>query len=102
MSLFRFIEFWMGLPYIEIEKVHLTLDQIKEDPRLPGGQIDTEYFKDESSSGGVKSAREVLAEMMVGAPETTSNNADDKLHVNNSVPKWLRNIDKDSQGEIID
>ena len=91
----------MGLSYIELEKVHLTLEQIKEDPRLPGGQIDTEYIKDQSR-GGAKSRREILAEMMVGEPETTSNNADGKIDENNSLPQWLRNIDPNSKREKID
>lgn len=86
LSLFRFIEFWMGLSYIEVDKIHMTLEEIKEDPRLPGGQIDTEYVKGKST-GGVKSSREVLAEMMAGEPETTLDIVNDKTEVKESLPQ---------------
>ena len=52
LSLFRFIEFWMGLSYMEPSQIETTLKAIEGDPRLPGGSIDTEYVG-ASSAGGV-------------------------------------------------
>ncbi len=79
----------MGLSYIEVDKIHITLENIKEESRLPGGNIDTEYVK-EKSQGGAKSRREVLAEMMADDPETTSDIANDKPDVKCSLPQWLQ------------
>ena len=45
LSLFRFVEFFMGLSYIDADKVHITLEKIKVDHRLPGGQIDIKINK---------------------------------------------------------
>ena len=89
LSLFRYIEFWMGLSYIEADEVHITLEMIKEDPRLPGGHIDTE-FVNEQSRGGAKSRRQVLAEMMAAGLDSTSDGSNDKLEVNDTLPKWLQ------------
>ena len=49
LSLFRFIEFWMGIPYINPTEIYSSLERITEDLRLPGGQIDTEYVATPSS-----------------------------------------------------
>ena len=94
LALFRFIEFWMGLPYIEPDNVHATLREIKEDTRLPGGQIDTEYIN-EPSSGGATSRREVLAMMMSDQPDTLPSATSDetKSHLYDSRPKWLKNLE---------
>ena len=48
LALFRFIDFWLGLPYLERSEVEIKLMEIKQDPRLPGGDIDTEYVTEVS------------------------------------------------------
>lgn len=95
LSLFRFIEFWMGLVYIEPDRMDLTLLNIVKDPRLPGGAIDTEHINYNSRGGArenTKTQREILAEMM---SDTTGlyipNNSDkDKIDWNEGRPPWLR------------
>ena len=95
LSLFRFIEFWMGLVYIEPDRMDLTLGNIVKDPRLPGGAIDTEHINDSSRGGArenTKTQREILAEMM---SDTTGlsipNNSDnDKIDWKEGRPPWLR------------
>ena len=95
LSLFRFIEFWMGLVYIESDQIDSTLGSIVKDPRLPGGAIDTEHVND-SSRGGAKAnsktQREILAEMM---SDTTglaipSNSENDKIDCKEGRPPWLK------------
>ena len=98
LSLFRFIEFWMGLSYTETDKVHQTLESIKEDPRLPGGQIDTEFVLEESQ-GRPKTRREVLAEMMAAEPESSSDKSDYRIEVEKTLPQWLQDIDLNSRRE---
>jgi len=89
LSLFRFVEFWMGLSYTEPDKVHITLAKIKIDSRLPGGQIDTEYVN-EYSRGGAKSRREVLAEMMAAEPDDSSDSTNHTHDGISNLPQWLR------------
>ena len=95
LSMFRFIEFWMGLVYMEPEKIDLTLGNIVQDPRLPGGAIDTEHIIDSSKGGAQgkeKSQREILAEMMsdtsgLEIPNTSDN---DKIGIKEGRPPWLK------------
>ena len=51
LACFRFIEFWMGLPYIKSDEVEVTLAGIAPESRLPGGAIDTEYVCGASTRG---------------------------------------------------
>ena len=82
LSLFRLIEFWMGIPYMEPNEVDSTLQTIVQDPRLPGGHIDTEYVH-EISTEEDKNKREGVngAEGFCSSSQGTT--AED-------VPPWLR------------
>ena len=86
--MFRFIEFWMGLPYIKPNKIDSTLDEMKEDPRLPGGQIDTEYVKDQSSGGACQIGKYATEEGMSQASSRNSSN-DGQYRVSDGRPHWL-------------
>ena len=88
----------MGLPYTEADKVHQTLERIKEDPRLPGGQIDTEFVLEESR-GKPKTRREVLAEMMAAEPESSLDESDYRMNLEKTLPQWLQDIDFNSRRE---
>ena len=85
LSLFRFIEFWMGLPYINPNEVSSTLSGITEDPRLPGGDIDTEYV-DEKSSGGAEDRAEEAKNGDVNHGQSNRR----KTGLDDALPEWLK------------
>ena len=86
LSLFRFIEFWMGLPYISPNEVSSTLGRITEDPRLPGGDIDTEYVY-EQSSGGAKDRTDEAVNGKVNYEQFNRR----KTQPDEALPQWLQN-----------
>ena len=75
----------MGITYIEPDKVDSTLKNIVRDPRLPGGDIDTEYV-DRISPISTGDAKHTTAggngakEFSSSYPGTTNEN----------TPTWLR------------
>ena len=94
LSLFRFIEFWMGLSYMEPDGIDSTLASIVKDPRLPGGAVDTEYISGHSKGAANEpkpSERQILANMMSDTPElATSNHTEqDKVDMKEGIPPWL-------------
>ena len=91
LSLFRFIEFWMGLPYTEPNQVDATLMAIKEDPRLPGGSIDTEYVT-EKSTRGVNEMGSPTGEMLLEEGGKSSLACPDgaKAIITEGSPHWVK------------
>ena len=75
----------MGIPYIEPDKVDSTLKNIVHDPRLPGGDIDTEYV-DRISPISIGEG-EHTTEGGNGAEEFSSSHPGT---TNENVPPWLR------------
>ena len=95
LSLFRFIEFWMGLSYMDPDTIDSTLANIVKDPRLPGGVVDTEYVNGSSSGGPMcakKSEREILADMMsdTSGMEQTNTPEPDRIDSHDCRPPWLK------------
>ena len=95
LGLFRFIEFWMGLSYMEPDTIDSTLASIVKDPRLPGGAVDTEYINGSSSGGPIcekKSEREILADMMsdTSGMEQTNSPEQDRVDIHDCRPPWLK------------
>ena len=89
LSIFRFIEFWMGLPYIKPNKIDSTLDEMKEDPRLPGGQIDTEYVTEESSGGACQTGKHATEENKSEEACSFNSSNDSQSRVSDGRPHWL-------------
>ena len=81
LSLFRFIEFWMGIPYMQPNELDSTLGKVMHDPRLPGGHIDTEYIHEISMERADDITEEVIREEETGSSQS---------NLNEDLPPWLK------------
>ena len=86
----------MGLPYIEPNKIDLTLREMKHDPRLPGGKIDTEYVKG-NSSGVAAQIREDAVEEDVTRKSNLDSTSKDETEAKNGLPQWLQESNVNSK-----
>ena len=80
----------MGFPYIETNKIDFTLSEIKNDPRLPGGQIDTEYVKETSNVGTGPIGDDSTEEDDYRKASVNSSNTSDHMTENDGLPQWLQ------------
>ena len=86
----------MGLPYIEPNKIDSTLKEMKHDPRLPGGRIDTEYVKENSSGEAAQIGEDAVEEDVTRRSnlDSTSKYAAEARH---DLPQWLQESNVNSK-----
>ena len=80
----------MGFPYIETNKLDFTLSKIKNDPRLPGGQIDTEYVKGTSNVGTGPIGNDSTEGDEHRKASVMSSDTSDHTTEKDGIPQWLQ------------